>query len=178
MGRIVDTAKSQYHVNMVRHRSNSVNPLSPAEVRDEDVDALFLVWLASRSTEDLLDSVLAPVKLTGDEFAIYSVLDGARTMTPSELARWMASPATTVSSYLKRFEARGHVDRRPNPDDRRSNLVRLTPAGRRAHRAAVALFRPLRGQVAEALAEHDGEVREALLRLRTVVDDLRRQSGL
>lgn len=161
---------------MVRHRSNSVNPLSPAEVRDEDVDALFLVWLVSRSTEDLLDSVLAPAGLTGDEFAIYSVLDAAKTMTPSELARWMAAPATTVSSYLKRFAARGHVTRGPNPDDRRSHLVRLTPSGRRAHRTAVALFRPVRGQVTDALAEHDGDVRDALLRLRTVVDDLRRHA--
>ena len=86
---------------MVRHRSNSVNPLLPAEVRDEGVDALFLVWLVSRSTEDLVDSVLAPVGLVADEFAIYSVLDGADRMTPSDLARWMAAPATTVSSYLE-----------------------------------------------------------------------------
>jgi len=157
----------------MRHRTNSVNPLSPAEVRDEDVDALFLVWLVSRSTEDLLDSVLAPAGLTGDEFAVYSVLDGARMMTPTELARWMAAPATTVSSYLKRFQERGHIIREPNPDDRRSSLVRLTPTGRQAHRAAVTLFRPVRGQVTDALAEHDGDVREALLRLRTVVDDLR-----
>ena len=158
---------------MVRHRSNSVNPLLPAEVRDEGVDALFLVWLVSRSTEDLVDSVLAPVGLVADEFAIYSVLDGADGITPGDLARWMAAPATTVSSYLKRFESRGHVAREPNPDDRRSYLIRLTPAGRRAHRAAVALFRPVRGQVADALAEHDGDVREALMRLRAVVDGLR-----
>ena len=158
---------------MVRHRSNSVYPLSPAEVRDEGVDALFLVWLVSRSTEDLVDSLLAPVGLVADEFAIYSVLDGADGITPSDLARWMAAPATTVSSYLKRFESRGHVAREPNPDDRRSYLIRLTPAGRRAHRAAVALFRPVRGQVADALAEHDGDVREALMRLRAVVDGLR-----
>ncbi len=162
---------------MMRHRSNSVNPLSATEVRNEDVDALFLVWLASRSTVDLLDSVLESADLTGDEFAIYSVLDGAKGMTPSDLARWMAAPATTVSSYLKRFAARGHVTREPNPDDRRSYLVRLTPAGRRAHQAGVALFRPVRGQVSDALAEHDGDVREALLRVRTVVDGLRRQAG-
>lgn len=158
---------------MVRSRSTSVKALSPAEVRDEDVDALFMVWLVSRSTEDLLDSVLAPAKLTGDEFAIYSVLTAAPTMTPSELARWMAAPATTVSSYVKRFEARGHVTREPNPDDRRSYRIQLTPAGRRAHQAAAALFLPVRAQVADALATEDGDVREALLRLRTVVDGIR-----
>lgn len=158
---------------MVRARSTSVKSLSPAEVRDEDVDALFMVWLVSRSTEDLLDTVLAPARLTGDEFAIYSVLSAAPNMTPTELSRWMAAPATTVSSYVKRFESRGHVARVPNPQDRRSYRIRLTPAGRRAHEAAVALFAPVRAHVADALAEQDRGVREAMLRLRTVVDDLR-----
>lgn len=158
---------------MVRSRSTSVKALSPAEVRDEDVDALFMVWLVSRSTEDLLDSLLAPTELTGDEFAIYSVLTAAPTMTPTELARWMAAPATTVSSYVKRFEARGHVTREPNPDDRRSYRIQLTPAGRSAHQAAVALFLPVRAQVVEALAGEDTAVREVLLRLRTVIDSIR-----
>jgi DNA-binding MarR family transcriptional regulator len=158
---------------MVRSRSTSVKALSPAEVRDEGVDVLFMVWLVSRSTEDLLDSVLAPAKLTGDEFAIYSVLTAAPTMTPTELARWMAAPATTVSSYVKRFEARGHVTREPNPDDRRSYRIQLTPAGRRAYQAAAALFLPVRARVADALATEDGDVQEALLRLRTVVDGIR-----
>ena len=59
---------------MMRSRTNSVKPLSAQEVHDEDVDPLFMVWLAARSTEDLLDRVLAPTGVKGDEFAIYSVL--------------------------------------------------------------------------------------------------------
>lgn len=158
---------------MVRSRSTSVKALSAAEVRDEDVDVLFMVWLASRSTEDLLDSALAPAGMTGDEFAVYSVLTAASPITPTELARWMAAPPTTVSSYVKRFTARGHVTRDPHPDDRRSYRIALTPAGRKAHQDAAALFLPVRTRVAEALGAEDGDVREALLRLRTVVDDIR-----
>ena len=67
----------------------------------------FMVWLTSRATADLLDTALAPAGLDGDEFAIYSVLTAASSITPTELARWMAAPPTTVSSYVKRFEARG-----------------------------------------------------------------------
>ncbi|EWT01549.1 MarR family transcriptional regulator [Intrasporangium oryzae NRRL B-24470] len=137
------------------------------------MDALFLVWLVARSTEDLLDSALAPSGLTGDEYAIYSVLSAAPTITPTELARWLAAPATTVSSYVKRFEARGHVTREPNPDDRRSYRIRLTPKGRRAHRAAGALFAPLRTEVAERLGSRAEDALEVLLRLRTVVDGIR-----
>jgi DNA-binding MarR family transcriptional regulator len=158
---------------MVRVRSEFVKGLAAHEVRDEDVDVTFLVWLTSRATADLLDAALAPAGLSGDEFAIYSVLTAAPSITPTELARWMAAPPTTVSSYVKRFEGRGHVQREPNPADRRSYRIRLTPAGRRAHRAAGALFLPVRTQVTDALGARETDVREALLTLRTVLDDVR-----
>lgn len=132
-----------------------------------------MVWLTSRATSDLVDSVLAPAGLDGDEFAIYSVLTGAPSITPTELARWMAAPPTTVSSYVKRFEARGHVEREPNPHDGRSYRIKLTSDGRRAHRAAVELFIPLRTRVEDALGSRGTDVREALLTLRSVLDEIR-----
>lgn len=133
----------------------------------------FLVWLTSRAAADLLDSALAPTGLDGDEFAIYSVLAAAGSITPTELARWMAAPPTTVSSYVKRFEARGHVERTPHPTDRRSYRISLTPSGRRAHRAAAKLFLPLRTRVEDGLGRRAGEVHESLLTLRSVLDEIR-----
>ena len=85
----------------------------------------------------------------------------------------MAAPPTSVSSYVKRLEARGHLTRRPHPRDRRSYQIHLTAAGRRTHQAAVTLFTPVRNQVIESLADQDGPVRDALMRLRSIVDDLR-----
>lgn len=158
---------------MVRQRSKSVQGLSSAEVRDEGVDVTFMVWLTHRATADLVDATLAPAGLDGDEFAIYSMLTAAPAITPTELARWMAAPLTTVSSYVKRFEARGHVQREPNPADRRSYRIKLTPAGRRAYRAAAALFMPLRTRVADSLGAREEGVREALLTLRIVLDEIR-----
>jgi DNA-binding MarR family transcriptional regulator len=136
-----------------------------------------MVWLVSRSTQDLLDRALRPAGLTGDEYAIYSVLAAAPGITPTELARWMAAPATTVSSYVKRFEARGHVTRLPNAEDRRSYEMRLTSSGKRVHKAASALFAPVRHEVNRALADQENGVREALLRFRTILDDLRHDVG-
>lgn len=157
----------------MRSRSTSVKPLSAAEVRDRQVDPLFLVWIVSRSAEDLLGTVLAPIGLSGDELAIYSILNAAPGITPSELSRWMAAPPTSVSSYVKRLEARGHLARRPHPDDRRSYRIQLTPAGKRAHRSAEALFGPVRERIIQALGERDGPVRDALLQLREVIDTVR-----
>lgn len=160
----------------MRNRTSSVKPLSADEVNEQDVDVLFLVWLLSRATYDLLDDVLAPAGLTGDEFAIYSMLAAAEHITPSELARWMAAPPTTVSSYVKRLEGRGHVTRVPNPDDRRSYRLRLSPAGRKAHERASEHFRPVRTQVADAIADQSDAIRDTLLRLRGVIEDIQHEN--
>jgi DNA-binding MarR family transcriptional regulator len=158
---------------MVRVRSSSVKALSATEIEDQGVDPLFLVWLVSRSTNDLLDTVVGPAGLTGDEFAIYSVLAASPGITPSELSRWMATPPTTVSSYVKRLEGRGHLTRRRHRSDGRSYRLHLTAAGRRTHQHAATLFGPIRSQVIESLSNQEGQVRESLLRLRSVVDTLR-----
>jgi len=157
---------------MVRVRSTSVQGPTAAEIRAEGVDLLFLVWLISRATTDVIDTALGPSQLTADEYAIYSILSAAGSITPTELARWMATAPTTVSSYVKRFEVRGHVTRTPNPDDRRSYHISLTGAGRQAHRRAALLFKPARDRVEQALADR-GEIAEALLSLHTALDQVR-----
>jgi len=85
----------------------------------------------------------------------------------------MAAPATSVSSYVKRLESRGHLTRRAHHSDRRSYRIQLTAAGKRAHRSAVALFGPVRARIIQALGDQDGPVRESLLRLRGVIDTVR-----
>ncbi len=123
---------------------------------------LFDVWLVSRATTGALDAALAASGLTADEFAIYSVLVGANGMTPGELARWMAAPLTSMSSYIKRFESRGHIRRVPNPDDGRSYRIQLTTTGRSAHRTAAKLFQPVLDRVEHSLDQPAATVRDAL----------------
>jgi DNA-binding MarR family transcriptional regulator len=147
--------------------------LSANEIDEEGVDVTFLVWLTARATSDLMDSTLAPVGITGDEYAIYSVLAASESITPTELARWMAAPPTSVSSYVKRLQSRGHVERSPHPSDGRSYTLRLTSSGRKAHRAAVRLFAPVRQELNDALGDDEPGVRRSLLALRPVLDDLR-----
>lgn len=137
-------------------------------------NVLFDVWLVSRAVHALIDDAIATSGLDADEFAIYSVLASGKTITPSDLAAWMAAPPTTVSSYIKRFERRGHVRRVPNPDDRRSYLLELTAAGRETHRAAGSLFQPALDRVDEVLQDSAGATQDRLLELRRVVDVLRR----
>jgi DNA-binding MarR family transcriptional regulator len=105
----------------------------------------------SRAATAIIDDAVRASGVDADEFAIYSVLASTPGMTPTELAHWMAAPATTVSSYVRRFERRGHVRKIPNPNDRRSYRVQLTAAGRRVHQAAGELFRPTLQEVTSRL---------------------------
>jgi DNA-binding MarR family transcriptional regulator len=45
-----------------------------------------------------------------------------------------------TSKLIDRIEASGHCRRRPNPGDRRSSLIELTPAGRRLLASATEAF--------------------------------------
>ena len=149
----------------------SVKPASdPALELDAGLgNVLFDVWLVSRATTAMLDDVLRPSGLDADEFAVYSVLASGDGMTPTELAHWMAAPPTTVSSYVKRFEQRGHVRRVPNPDDRRSYRLQLTASGRRVHRSAGTLFQPVLEEVAERVGTGLTDTHRRLQELHGVV---------
>jgi DNA-binding MarR family transcriptional regulator len=160
---------------MMRDRTTSVKRKEP-ELGPRLDNVLFDVWLVSRATTALLDEVVRPSGLDSDEFAIYSVLASGEGMTPTELAHWMSAPATTVSSYVKRFEGRGHVERTPNPDDGRSYRLRLTASGRRAHRAAGQLFLPVLHRVVELIGPQATDAHRRLRALHRAVDTLNDQA--
>lgn len=132
-------------------------------------NVLFDVWLVSRAATAAIDAAVRPTGLDADEFAVYSVLASGDGMTPTELAHWMAAPPTTVSSYVKRFTDRGHVERVPNPDDRRSYRLRLTDAGRAAHLAAGELFAPLLAEVVDRLGRGADDTHRRLRTLRSAL---------
>jgi DNA-binding MarR family transcriptional regulator len=154
---------------MMRSRSRSVKG-DAGDAPTDGTNVLFDVWLVSRATHGLLDAALAPTGLSADEFGLYSVLTSAESMTPSELARWMCAPLTTMSSHVKRMEGRGHVRRTRNPEDGRSYVLSLTAEGRRVHRAAGARFLPVLARVVDALGPDEPDVRRALAQLRTALE--------
>ncbi|UYY83596.1 MarR family transcriptional regulator (plasmid) [Arthrobacter sp. YA7-1] len=51
---------------------------------------------------------------------------------PGEMGAWMGMTSGTITALLDRIEKAGFVVRSNNPADRRSLLIRITPAGRHA----------------------------------------------
>ncbi len=59
-------------------------------------------------------------------------LHSATSLTPSELGRLVGLTSGSVTALLDRLERDGLIVREANPEDKRSSLVRATPAGRSA----------------------------------------------
>lgn len=127
---------------------------SPA--RGEPIaNPLFEVWRLARRTEAVMDAEMADVT-TASDFALYSLLRSLGSTTATELAGVMTVGMSTVSQQLRRLERRGHLERRPNPDDGRSWLVSLTGAGLAQHDRASPAFGELRDRLRDELADdHD-----------------------
>lgn len=113
---------------------------------------LFDVWVLANSTRAVLDRALRASGLSAEEFAQYSAIRRAGSITPTELATLMGLAPTTISSSLARLERRGHIRRAPNSADARSYQIKLTPAGLGAHRHAATLFAPVLRDVESALS--------------------------
>jgi DNA-binding MarR family transcriptional regulator len=57
-----------------------------------------------------------------------------------DIAEQLSITIGGTSKLVDRIEASGHCRRRPNPADRRSSLIELTPAGRRLLASATEAF--------------------------------------
>ncbi len=146
-------------------------PAEPAEM-----SILFDLWLINHLLSGALDEVLVDASgLTGEDFGFYSLLRRFGPLTPTQVSRWTAMPATTVSATIRRFVARGHVEQVRNPADGRSRLVALTEAGVATHAATAAVFLAQTRPLASALGADEHRQRLSLQRLDAA---LRQVSGL
>lgn len=71
-----------------------------------------------------------------------------------DIAEELSITVGGTSKLIDRIEASGHCRRRPNPGDRRSSLIELTPAGRRLLASATEAFEDeLRNRLATTVSE-------------------------
>lgn len=129
---------------------------------DSRLSVLFELSAASRAVGELVAAAMADSPLTPDEYAVYSVLFDEGPHAPTELARRTGMPPTSMSHFVRGMLERGHAERSPAPDDRRSYRIILTPAGLRAHAAASAAFAEADQRFIRALAADEEEARAIL----------------
>jgi DNA-binding MarR family transcriptional regulator len=128
---------------------------------------LFDVFLANQARQQLIAAALEGTELPPEDYPFLVFVGAEGPWTPTALAQRLEMPLTTVLFRLRRLERRGHAERIPNPDDRRSFLIRLTPAGQRLLRKARPRFRAYAEAVEARLgADSVAAARERLAELR------------
>ncbi|MGH3082028.1 MAG: MarR family winged helix-turn-helix transcriptional regulator [Gaiellaceae bacterium] len=128
------------------------------------------VFATNRKREHLIVAALAGTELPPEDYPLYVALGGGSS-TPSDVARELAMPLSTVLFRVRRLENRGHVKRVPNPDDGRSYRLQLTPAGERLLARARPLFRARALAVEAPLGENRvTALRDALTELGKAIE--------
>jgi DNA-binding MarR family transcriptional regulator len=69
------------------------------------------------------------MSLEAPELAALEHLQAAGSMTQKHLGKRLSMSSGAVTAMIDRLESRRYVQRTPNPEDRRSALVRITRAG-------------------------------------------------
>src|ERR1043166_3573589 len=99
---------------------------------DTGPDTILLdLFRTNQFRERLIASALDGLELPPEDYPFYVLVGAEGPWTPTALAGRMAMPLSTVLFRLKRLEQRGHVERVPNSDDRRSYLVSLSDEGKK-----------------------------------------------
>ena len=83
-----------------------------------------------RLVYDYYEQRLSPFELTPPQYFVFNALWMGDGITVGELGERVSLDSSTLTGIIDRMERNGYVERRPNPDDRRSVLVFLTPKAR------------------------------------------------
>jgi DNA-binding MarR family transcriptional regulator len=139
---------------------------------DAGSDTILLdVFVTNQLRERLIAAALEGIELPPEDYPMYVLVGTEGPWTPTGLASRTQMPLSTVLFRLRRLEERGHAERVPNPNDRRSYRVRLTPAGESLLAEARPRFRTLAESVEAVLGgESVAALRDGLAGLRRAID--------
>jgi DNA-binding MarR family transcriptional regulator len=135
---------------------------------------LLKAWTAAQRVNLLITQTLHANDAWTPHYALLSMIAIREPVTPTELAREMGLRPTTTSDYVEQLVELGHIQREPNPDDRRSYLLTLTEAGweafRRANEPARLALSLVEENLGRPLEEIEQVVDELILALETALE--------
>ena len=132
----------------------------------EESTSAIRVWLIlSKATKALEHSAIQSVMRLGlglSDFAVLELLLHKGPQTVNTIGKKVLLTSGSMTAAIDRLESRKLVRRTGDPEDRRSRIIVLTPAGRRRIQTA---FRRHAADMEKSLAALRGTERAALVRL-------------
>ena len=133
------------------------------EIRDRCL--CFATQRAARLLARRFDRAFAALGLTNGQFSLMVALAGMGAPRLGRLAEILMMDQTTLTAAVKALRARGWVERRPDPDDRRARRVALTPSGLAVVGRAVPIWRAETAALRDSLGAERADALLALLHL-------------
>jgi DNA-binding MarR family transcriptional regulator len=117
-------------------------------------------YAAARSFRE----TLAPLKLEPREFALLRAVGAAEGQSQQAIGERLQIPPSRMVAFVDALEARGLLERRANPQDRRSWALHLTRDGREVLDSAYTLASVFEQSLCADLSEREREQLIDLLR--------------
>ncbi len=136
----------------------------------------FLLSQLGFETSVRFGKLMAEVELEPRQFALMRAIEAFDGRPQNSVGEWLRIPPSSMVSVIDHLEARGLVERRLHPTDRRSRTLHMTPLGRDVLDRATELAMGLEQTICEGLgADRRAELIATLV---TVADNLGLVQGL
>jgi DNA-binding MarR family transcriptional regulator len=113
--------------------------------------------------EALTADALSHLEITGRELAVLLVIAEQSSASQLEVATRMGVDRTSMVALIDELERKRLVERRPDPSDRRRNVVTLTASGAKTTQQGAAAARKAEQAFLKPLSEDDAiTIKEAL----------------
>lgn len=108
---------------------------------------------AARRLARRFDTALRPFGLTNGQFSLMMALNQPEPPAIGRLAPFLAMDPSTLTAAVKPLARRGLLVVEPDPADRRSRRLRITPEGVAVMREAVTIWRETHAELDDALPD-------------------------
>jgi DNA-binding MarR family transcriptional regulator len=137
----------------------------------------FLVHDVSRMRRTLFDQAVKPLGITRAQWWALANLSRHETegMIQSDLARLLEVGKVTVGGLIDRLEGSGHVERRPDPIDRRIKRIFITDRGYELIKLMTAVGRDLNAIILKGVPLDQVHIAEEVLH--KMKDNMRERLG-
>jgi len=149
-------------------RQSNANLLPAATVHHiRDTCLCLAAQRAARALARRFDAALRPFGLTNGQFSLMVALNQAEPPQIGRLAPFLAMDASTLTAAVKPLVRRGLVRIIPDPEDRRSRRVQITPEGVALLHQAIPIWRATHAALDAALSDGTADaLRQGLAQVR------------
>jgi len=162
-------------------KPNQLLPVVPSQAQAESIigeeyqpgslpEIFQLIGMVDKKLKKLQNQTLKATQLTPPQFYILTLLWQADGRPFKDLALALNCTRATITGIVDTLERKGLVSRAPHPTDRRSQLVRLSQAGRDLQRSIPDLERMFSTCCAGLDAQESRELSRLLIKLNKTID--------